>query len=232
MVAQRARGLGYKAVEVRTDLFGRERYLLCAEEQNIVIWDKAQELGRLIGQTPEYQALRRAESNLREDQETRAKLDQIQRLARQVDQMVAQGQMPDQADRRSVRDGGAGAGDERVRPGLCRRTGQLREADDEGEPTDQRRDGEGRYQQYHHLVVSGGFFVVVEGSEGAGKSTLAAGLVRRMQDLGLDPVSVREPGGTPAAEAVRAAFLDPANRFAPHTELLYICAARAHLVQR
>ena len=76
-----------------------------------------------------------------------------------------------------------------------------------------------------------GFFVVIEGPEGAGKSTLAAGLVRRMQELGWDPVGVREPGGTPAAEAVRAAFLDPANRFAPHTELLYICAARAHLVQ-
>ena len=79
--------------------------------------------------------------------------------------------------------------------------------------------------------MSEGFFVVVEGPEGAGKSTLAAGLVERMQSLGWDPVSVREPGGTPAAEAVRAAFLDPANRFAPHTELLYICAARAHLVQ-
>jgi cell fate (sporulation/competence/biofilm development) regulator YlbF (YheA/YmcA/DUF963 family) len=61
-----------------------------------VIWDKAQELGRLIGQSPEYQALRRAEANLREDRETVAKLDQIQQLARQVDQMVAQGQMPDQ----------------------------------------------------------------------------------------------------------------------------------------
>ena len=45
-----------------------------------MIWDKAQELGRLIGQTPEYQALRRAEANLREDQDTQAKLDQIQRL--------------------------------------------------------------------------------------------------------------------------------------------------------
>ncbi len=76
-----------------------------------------------------------------------------------------------------------------------------------------------------------GFFLVVEGPEGAGKSTLSLGLVERMRELGLDPVSVREPGGTPAAEAVRAAFLDPANRFAPHTELLYICAARAHLVQ-
>ncbi len=76
-----------------------------------------------------------------------------------------------------------------------------------------------------------GFFLVVEGPEGAGKSTLSLGLAERMRALGLDPVSVREPGGTPAAEAVRAAFLDPANRFAPHTELLYICAARAHLVQ-
>lgn len=79
--------------------------------------------------------------------------------------------------------------------------------------------------------MSRGFFVVVEGPDGAGKSTLAAALVQRMQSLGWDPVSVREPGGTPAAEAVRAAFLDPSNRFAPRTELLYICAARAHLVQ-
>ena len=56
-----------------------------------MIWDKAQELGRMIGQTPEYQALRRAETNLREDRDTVAKLDQIQRLARQVDQLIAQG---------------------------------------------------------------------------------------------------------------------------------------------
>ena len=61
-----------------------------------MIWDKAQELGRQIGQSTEYQALRRAESTLREDKETVAKLDQIQTLARQVDQMVAGGQMPDQ----------------------------------------------------------------------------------------------------------------------------------------
>ena len=60
-------------------------------------WEKAQDLGRLIGQSPEYQALRRAESALREDKDTIAKLDQIQTLARKVDQAVAQGQMPDQA---------------------------------------------------------------------------------------------------------------------------------------
>jgi cell fate (sporulation/competence/biofilm development) regulator YlbF (YheA/YmcA/DUF963 family) len=62
-----------------------------------VIWDKAQDLGRMIGQSAEYQALRRAEASLREDKDTVAKLDQIQTLARKVDQVVSQGQMPDQA---------------------------------------------------------------------------------------------------------------------------------------
>jgi cell fate (sporulation/competence/biofilm development) regulator YlbF (YheA/YmcA/DUF963 family) len=62
-----------------------------------VIWDKAQDLGRLIGQSAEYQALKRAETSLREDKETVAKLDQIQTLARRVDQVVSTGQMPDQA---------------------------------------------------------------------------------------------------------------------------------------
>lgn len=61
-----------------------------------MIWDKAQELGRQIGQSSEYQALKRAESLLREDKETVTKLDLIQTLARKVDQAIAQGQMPDQ----------------------------------------------------------------------------------------------------------------------------------------
>ena len=61
-----------------------------------MIWEKAQDLGRQIGQSSEYQALRRAESTLREDKETVTKLDQIQTLARKVDQAIAQGQMPDQ----------------------------------------------------------------------------------------------------------------------------------------
>jgi dTMP kinase len=76
-----------------------------------------------------------------------------------------------------------------------------------------------------------GFFLVLEGPEGAGKSTLARALVARLREAGLDPVAVREPGGTPAAEQVRAALLDRANRFEPQTELLFMVAARAHLVQ-
>lgn len=75
-----------------------------------------------------------------------------------------------------------------------------------------------------------GFFLVLEGPEGAGKSTLGAALAARMRDLGLEPVLVREPGGTAAAEHVRQAFLDPASRFEPASELLFVTAARANLV--
>ena len=39
-----------------------------------MIWEKAQELGRHIGQSSEYQALRRAEAALRDDADTVAKL--------------------------------------------------------------------------------------------------------------------------------------------------------------
>lgn len=77
----------------------------------------------------------------------------------------------------------------------------------------------------------GGFFLVLEGPEGAGKSTLARALVDRMSEAGLGPVAVREPGGTPAAEQVRAALLDRASVFEPAAELLFMVAARAHLVQ-
>lgn len=79
--------------------------------------------------------------------------------------------------------------------------------------------------------MSAGFFIAVEGPDGAGKTTLAAALAERVREAGVDPVLVRQPGGTPAAERIREAFLDPAVRFEPQTELLYICAARAHLVQ-
>ncbi len=77
-----------------------------------------------------------------------------------------------------------------------------------------------------------GFFAVLEGPEGAGKTTLARGLVERMRDGGVDPVMVREPGGTPLAEALRAALLDPAHQWSPGIELLYMTAARADLVAR
>ena len=75
-----------------------------------------------------------------------------------------------------------------------------------------------------------GHFIVVEGPDGAGKSVLVAALAARMRERGLDPLMVREPGGTPAAEALRKEVLDRSRHFEPLTELLYITAARADLV--
>ena len=62
-----------------------------------MIEEKAQELGRLIGQSPEYQSLRRAEKTLQEDAETRTRLEKIDQLARQIDEQVAQKKLPDEA---------------------------------------------------------------------------------------------------------------------------------------
>ena len=61
------------------------------------MWDKALELGRMVGQTPEYKALRRAEASLREDQESMRLLDSIQVLAKKMEQQLASGQEPDEA---------------------------------------------------------------------------------------------------------------------------------------
>ena len=77
-----------------------------------------------------------------------------------------------------------------------------------------------------------GFFVVIEGPEGAGKSTLTGALAARMREAGVDPVVVREPGGTPVAEAIRRELLDPDRQWLPETELLYFTTARADLVAR
>ncbi len=75
-----------------------------------------------------------------------------------------------------------------------------------------------------------GFFLVVEGSEGAGKSTLVAGLATRLRAAGTDPLLVREPGGTPAAERIRAILLEPGMSIDPVSEMYLFLAARADLV--
>ena len=59
--------------------------------------DKALDLGRQIGQSPEYQALRRAEGALRADQDAVTRLEKIQELARLVDSAISQGALPDEA---------------------------------------------------------------------------------------------------------------------------------------
>lgn len=77
-----------------------------------------------------------------------------------------------------------------------------------------------------------GRLITLEGGEGAGKSTLLAGLREHFTQRGMDVLVTREPGGTPAGEAIRALALDPAHRgIAAETELLLMFAARAQLVR-
>ena len=77
-----------------------------------------------------------------------------------------------------------------------------------------------------------GAFIVVEGADGIGKTTLATRLGERLRDAGHDVVEVREPGGTPMAEAARRTVLDPAFDTAPLAEVFLYLAARADLVVR
>lgn len=75
-----------------------------------------------------------------------------------------------------------------------------------------------------------GLFVVLEGPEGSGKSTLMAPLAERMRAHGVEPVVTREPGGTRAGEIARQAVLDPAHPVGMLAELFFYLAARAELV--
>lgn len=74
-----------------------------------------------------------------------------------------------------------------------------------------------------------GMFIVVEGPEGSGKSTLVRALAGRMSAAGHGPIVVREPGGTSVAESVRRALLEADHAVAPVAELFLFLAARADL---
>jgi len=77
-----------------------------------------------------------------------------------------------------------------------------------------------------------GRFLVLEGVEGAGKSTQAALLSSWLQEEGVEHMSTREPGGTGVGEAIREILLHGEDLWIPsETELLLLLAARAAFVR-
>lgn len=75
-------------------------------------------------------------------------------------------------------------------------------------------------------------FVLLEGLDGCGKTTQRRALERRLRERGLDPVIVREPGGTPVGERIRQILLlEKDLTMAPLTELLLYEAARSELTR-
>lgn len=79
-----------------------------------------------------------------------------------------------------------------------------------------------------------GHFITFEGPDGAGKTTVLQELLPKLQVLGLEVITTREPGGVAIAEDIRKIILDPANTAMDHkTELLlFIAARRQHLVEK
>jgi dTMP kinase len=79
--------------------------------------------------------------------------------------------------------------------------------------------------------VARGKLITIEGIDGAGKSTLAEGLMSEIARRGLRAELLREPGGVDLSERIRALVQDPALTVAPRAEALLYAAARAQLVQ-
>jgi dTMP kinase len=78
--------------------------------------------------------------------------------------------------------------------------------------------------------VTRGRLITIEGLDGAGKSTLAAGLLRELTAKGRRVELLREPGGVDISERLRALVKDPALSISPRAEALLYAAARAQLV--
>ncbi|MDX2116382.1 MAG: dTMP kinase [Planctomycetota bacterium] len=78
-----------------------------------------------------------------------------------------------------------------------------------------------------------GRFVVFEGPDGSGKSTQLRRLTGLVQSAGVPLCEVREPGGTPVGERVRAILLDPIHdEMSLRCEMLLYMASRAQLVEQ
>lgn len=75
--------------------------------------------------------------------------------------------------------------------------------------------------------MASGKFIVLEGGEGAGKSTQARLLAESLRNFGIDAIVTREPGGTPFAETIRDKLRSGTHAAeGPDAEAILISAGR------
>ena len=74
-------------------------------------------------------------------------------------------------------------------------------------------------------------FFVIDGIDGAGKSTQVTLLAEALEREGHSVVKVRDPGGTELSDRIRSVLLSPSTPVSPAAELCLYAAARAQLVQ-
>jgi dTMP kinase len=80
-------------------------------------------------------------------------------------------------------------------------------------------------------MIPAGRFIVLDGIDGAGKSSQIGPLVQWLKAGGRTVTTCRDPGSTPAGDAIRAILLDRHEiHLAPTSEMLLYMAARAQLV--
>ncbi|AYE34498.1 dTMP kinase [Clostridium septicum] len=79
-----------------------------------------------------------------------------------------------------------------------------------------------------------GKFIVFEGGDGSGKSTILEMIYNYLKEKGIECVKTREPGGIKISEDIRTIILDTNNtEMDSRTEaLLYAAARRQHLVEK
>lgn len=77
-----------------------------------------------------------------------------------------------------------------------------------------------------------GKFIVIEGLEGAGKSTALQFVMDYLKEKGIQVKNTREPGGTPLAEKLRTLIKEEqTEHITDKAELLMLYAARIQLVE-
>ena len=76
-----------------------------------------------------------------------------------------------------------------------------------------------------------GYFITLEGGEGAGKSTQARRLAATLAAAGVPVLRTREPGGAPGAERIRDLLLSPGSWDSLTEAMLHFAARREHVVR-
>ncbi|MBM3373020.1 MAG: dTMP kinase, partial [Betaproteobacteria bacterium] len=77
-----------------------------------------------------------------------------------------------------------------------------------------------------------GFFITLEGMDGAGKTTHLQWLRNHLAAAGVELTVTREPGGTPLGERLRDLLLHAGEKSQPDTEALLMFAARNEHIAR
>ena len=76
-----------------------------------------------------------------------------------------------------------------------------------------------------------GFFITVEGGDGAGKTTQLRFIENWLGGQGVEVVNTREPGGTEVGEQIREMLLYAKDKMSDNTELLLMFAARMQNIE-